>query len=125
MSAGGALQVALAARLDGIPELTGVYDGPPARAPYPYAAIDAGTETDWGHKSGEGREVLVAVTLWDDQPARLHALADAAEAAVLGAGDVDGWSLVSLQLMRRRILRDVSGPWAAAVDFRARLLANN
>ena len=125
MSAGGSLQVALAARLDEIPELTGVYDGPPARAPFPYAAIDAGTETDWGHKSGEGREVLVAVTLWDDQPARLHALADAVEAAVLGAGHVEGWSLVSLRLMRRRIVRDVSGPWAAAVDFRARLLASN
>ncbi len=125
MSAGGALQVALAAGLDAISELTGVYDGPPARAPFPYAAIDAGTETDWGHKSGEGREVLVAVTLWDDQPARLHSLADAVEAAVLGAGDVEGWDLVSLRLIRRRIVRDVAGPWAAAVDFRARLLANN
>jgi len=123
MSAGGALQVALAVQLDAVPELTGVYDGPPARAPYPYAAIDAGTETDWGHKTGEGREVLVAVTLWDDQPARLHALADAVEAAVLGAVDVEGWDLVSLRLIRRRIVRDVAGPWAAAVDFRARLLA--
>ena len=125
MSAGGSLQVALAERLNAVPDLTGVYDGPPARAPFPYAAIDAGTETDWGYKSGEGREVLVAVTLWDDQPARLHVLADAVEGAVIGAGDVEGWDLVSLRLMRRRIVRDVSGPWAAAVDFRARLLANN
>jgi hypothetical protein len=25
--------------------------------------------------------------------------------------------------MRRRVVRDVAGPWAAAVDFRARMLA--
>ena len=123
MSAGGALQVALAAALDGIAELTGVYDGPPARAPFPYAAIDAGTEGDWSHKSGDGREVMVAVTLWDEQPARLQGLADQAEALVTALGAVDGWQLVSLRLLRRRVVRDVAGPWAAALDFRARLLA--
>ena len=36
---------------------------------------------------------------------------------------VQDWQLVSLRLMRRRVLRDVAGPWAAAVDFRARMLA--
>jgi hypothetical protein len=25
--------------------------------------------------------------------------------------------------MRRRVLRDVAGPWAAAIEFRARMLA--
>jgi hypothetical protein len=123
MSAGGALQAALASALDGIEPLTGVYDGPPARAPFPYAAIDAGTESDWSHKSGAGREVLVAVTLWDEQPVRLHTLADAAETAVTAVSDVDGWQLASLRLLRRRVVRDVAGPWAAAMDFRARLLA--
>ena len=123
MSAGGALQTALAAALDGISELTGVYDGPPARAPFPYAAIDAGTESDWSHKSGAGREVLVAVTLWDEQPARLQQLADQAEALLSALDQVDGWQLVSLRLLRRRVVRDVAGPWAVAMDFRARLLA--
>ena len=123
MSAGGSLQAALASALDGIEALTGVYDGPPARAPYPYAAIDAGTESDWSHKSGIGREVLVAVTLWDEQPARLHLLADQAEAAVTALAGVEDWQLVSLRLLRRRVVRDVAGPWAAAMDFRARLLA--
>jgi hypothetical protein len=28
-----------------------------------------------------------------------------------------------MQLVRRRVVRDVAGPWAAAVDFRARMLA--
>lgn len=123
MSAGAALQAALAAAIGAVGELTGVFDGPPARAAYPYAAIDASTESDWSHKSGAGREVLVAVTLWDDQPARLQVLGDAVEAKVLAAAVDAGWQLVSLKLIRRRTIRDVAGPWATAVDFRARMLA--
>ncbi|HVL29321.1 MAG TPA: hypothetical protein VM326_01220 [Sphingomicrobium sp.] len=40
-----------------------------------------------------------------------------------GIGDPDGWQLASIAFLRRRIVRDVAGPWAAAMDFRARLLA--
>ena len=123
MSAGSTLQAAIAGRIATVGELTGVFDGPPARAAYPYAAIDASTESDWSHKSGPGREVLVAVTVWDDQPARLQSLADAVEAAVLATGMDESWQLVSLSLIRRRTIRDVAGPWATAIDFRARLLA--
>lgn len=124
MSAGGALQAALASALSGEARLTGVYDGPPARAGFPYAVIDAGSEIDWGHKSGAGREVLVALTLWDEQPARLAELADAAEAAVAAVGAVAGWQLVSMRMIRRRTVRDVAGPWATAIDFRARMLSD-
>ena len=124
MSAGGALQEVIAARLRAVAELTGVYDGPPARAAYPYALIDAGNESDWSHKNGAGREVLVAVTLWDEQPVRLQALADVIEGAVADAASPDGWSLVSLRFVRRRTIRDVAGPWATAIDFRARLLSD-
>jgi hypothetical protein len=66
---------------------------------------------------------MVAITLWDDQPVRLHAIADAAEGAVQAIGDSAEWELVNLQLVRRRVLRDVAGPWAAVIDFRARMLA--
>ena len=125
MSAGGALQTAIAGALGSISGLTGVFDGPPTRAAYPYVALDATTESDWSHKSGAGREVLVAITLWDDQPTRLHDLADAVEAALQAPGPVVGWQLVSMRLVRRRVVRDVAGPWAAAVDFRARMLATN
>ena len=125
MSAGAALQAALATRLAAIGEVE-VYDGAPARAAYPYVSLDAGTERDWGHKSNDGREVMVSTTLWHDQPAALHALADAVEGAVLGTGSIPGavagWQLVSIAQLRRRIVRDVAGPWAAAIDFRARLL---
>ena len=61
MSAGGALQTAIAGALNAIADLTGVFDGPPARAAYPYAAIDTTTESDWSHKSGAGREVMVGI----------------------------------------------------------------
>jgi hypothetical protein len=124
MSAGGNLQGALAATIATVPELTGVFDGPPARAAFPYAAIDASNESDWSHKSGGGREVLVAVTVWDDQPARLQALADSVEEKVLAVGVAGAWQLVSINLIRRRTIRDVAGPWATAIDFRARLLAS-
>lgn len=125
MSAGAALQTAIASALNAVAGLTGVFDGPPARAAYPYAAIDATTEIDWGHKSAVGREVMVAVTVWDDQPVRLHQLADAVETGVYSVVDPDQWELVNLQLIRRRVVRDVAGPWAAAIDFRARMLATN
>jgi len=123
MSAGDALQVALARELAAVAGIEGVYDGPPARAPYPYAVVDAGTEADWSHKSGQGREISVALTLWDEQPARLRGLADAVEQKIAGIEDVEGHQLVTLTFLRRRILRDVAGPWAAIIDFRAKLLA--
>lgn len=123
MSAGGALQSAIAVALGAIGGLTGIFDGPPARASYPYVALDATTESDWSHKSGQGREVMVAITIWDDQPVRLHELADSVEAALQTLGAIADWQLVTMQLVRRRVVRDVAGPWAAAVDFRARMLS--
>lgn len=123
MSAGGELQVAIAAALNGVAELGGVFDGPPARAAFPYVTLDASSESDWSHKSGTGREVRVAITLWDDQPVRLHQLTDVVEAAMDSVNGVAGWQLVNLRLVRRKIIRDVAGPWAAAVDYRARMLA--
>lgn len=123
MSAGGQLQVAIAAALNAVADLTGVFDGPPARAAFPYVTLDASSESDWSHKSATGREVRVAITLWDDQPVRLHGLTDVIEAAMDGVTLVAGWQLVSLRLERRKVVRDVAGPWAAAIDYRARMLA--
>ena len=122
MSAGAAVQSAVVEGLAAEPRLTGIYDGAPARAIFPYAVIDAGSEGDWSHKSGKGREVLIALTLWDEEPARLADLADKVEGLVAGLRNIPAWDLVSLQFLRRRTLRDVAGPWATAIDFRARLL---
>ena len=53
----------------------------------------------------------------------LHGLADAIEASFGQLPAIEGWQLVTMRLMRRRVLRDVAGPWAAAIDFRARMLS--
>lgn len=123
MSAGAAVQTAIATALDAVSELGGVFDGPPARAAYPYVTIDAATETDWSHKNGEGREVLIGLTVWDDQPVRLRELADAVEAQVSAVTSVEEWQLATMRFLRRRVVRDMAGPWAAAIEFRARMLA--
>ena len=123
MSAGSALQAALAAALSDTGAFDGVYDGPPARAAYPYVSLDASRESDWSHKTGDGREVFAALTVWDEAPAAMHSLADRVEEAVASVQTVEGHELVSLRFLKRRIVRDVAGPWAATVDFRARLLA--
>lgn len=122
MSAGGALQASVAQALGGVAQLGGIFDGPPPRAPFPYAVIDAGSESDWSNKSGAGREVMLAITLWDEHPARLHDLADECEARVAALRSVAGWALVTLRQQRRRTVRDVAGPWATVLDFKARLL---
>ena len=54
---------------------------------------------------------------------RLHQLADEVEANLKELGGADSWQLVTMRLVRRRVVRDVAGPWAAAIDFRARMLA--
>ncbi|MCW3798621.1 DUF3168 domain-containing protein [Sphingomonas sp. BN140010] len=122
-SAGQALQAALVSRFSLLSDLSGIYDGPPARAAFPYLVVDAGTEGDWSTKTEVGREVAVALTLWDDQPARLQALADRVADAMTADLEPVGWSLVTCRLLKRRVLRDVAGPWAAAIDYRARLFA--
>lgn len=124
MSAGRSLQAAIVSALEPIEQLQGIYDGPPARAAYPYAAIDARTEADWGHKSGAGREVFASVTLWDDEPARLEAVGELVEPALAAIDAVEDWQLVTLVAVKRRVARDVAGPWAMIMDFRARLLAS-
>jgi len=119
------LAAAATAALGELAGLNGAYDGPPLQAAFPYAQVDAGLETDWSHKSGDGREVRLAVTIRDqgERPARLRALIRAAEAAIGGIErDLDGWRLVTLVFLRSRMLRETGAAWAAAIDFRARML---
>lgn len=126
MMAGEALSGAARQALAGVNGLNGCYDGPPARASVPYASVEAGVETDWGHKSGAGREVRLTVTLRDsgERPARLRALTAEAEAALAGIGnETGGWRIVSFAFLRSRLLPDGERAWAALIEYRARLLA--
>lgn len=123
-----ALQAALVAALADRPGLgdvvSGVFDGPPPRAPFPYVAIGGWSSSDWSHKTGRGREHRLAISIWDDgeSPARLRTLMVEAESAIEGIGAVDGADLVSLVFLRSRVIRDTSGPWAGIIEYRARLL---
>jgi hypothetical protein len=109
-------------------DLGGVYPGPPLQAAFPYAVVECGPETDWGHKSGRGRELRLAVTLRDsgERPDRVQAFADVVEAAIDAGLDVEGWRLVTLVLVRIRTVAEGGAGkagWAVAIDYRARMLA--
>jgi len=124
-SAGEALVAGMTAALDEVAGLNGVYDGPPLQAAFPYALVDAGPESDWSHKSGQGRELRVAVTIRDqgERPARLRQSMRAAEAAIgTMTSELDGWRLVTMIFRRSRILRDRDAGWLGAIDYRARML---
>ncbi|HYI48671.1 MAG TPA: DUF3168 domain-containing protein [Allosphingosinicella sp.] len=123
--AGQALAEAAIVALNALDGLNGAYDGPPLAGAFPYAQVEAGPESDWSHKSGIGRELRLAVIIRDrgERPARLRALMPQAEAAASAIGpDLDGWRLVNMVFLRSTLLRDAGAAWAAAIEYRARLL---
>ncbi len=129
MAAGAVLAGRAAAALRAVGGFA-VYEAPPIRAAVPYALVEAGAESDWGHKSGAGREVRLTVTMHDrgEATARLRALAAAAEEALAGLGGTEGgWQVVSLRAVRGRLVParpagvDSLSAWTA--EFRARMLA--
>lgn len=125
--AGAALQAAAIEALAAL-DLGGVYPGPPLQAAFPYATVECGPEADWGHKSGRGREIRLAVTLRDsgERPDRAQAFAEVVEAAIEAGLDVEGWRLITLALVRRRTVAEARRGrmgWTVALDYRARMLA--
>lgn len=106
--------------------VSGIYDGPPPRAAFPYVALSDGSGSDWSTKTAPGREIRVALTVWDDgeEPARLYGLMHEVEAAVATmARDLDGWRVASLAFVRAIVVRDPAGPWAGLVEHRVRVMA--
>ena len=102
----------------------GLFDAAPGQAAFPYVVLECGPETDWGHKSGAGRELRMAAAVRDrgEAPERLEAIAQACETELCAmSGVVDGWQLVSLRHLRTRTARERDG-WIAAAEFRARML---
>ena len=124
------LQAAAVAALTAHPvlanALTGVYDGPPPRTAFPYVAINDGIASDWSTKTIAGREIRLALTVWDDgeSTTRLSNLMSHVEDAVLAIpGDLPDWRIASLVFLRSMVVRDPAGPWAGLVEYRVRLLA--
>jgi Protein of unknown function (DUF3168) len=107
-------------------ELAGIYDGPPPRAAFPYVSIADGITSDWSTKTETGREIRLALTIWDDgeEASRLSSLMGHIEDAIAAMPrDLPGWRTASLVLLRSMLLRDASGPWAGLVEYRVRMLA--
>jgi hypothetical protein len=106
--------------------LTGVFDGPPPRAAYPYISVADGLSSDWSTKTAKGREIRLTITIWDDgeEASRLHNLMGHAEEAIAAmARDVPGWRVASNVFVRSLIARDAAGPWAGLVEHRIRILS--
>ncbi len=123
--AGQALVEAAVAMLRTVNGLNGIYDGAPLTAAFPYATVEAGPESDWSHKSGEGRELRLSILVRDkgESPARLRSLAVTVEAGVIAIGpELAGWRLVTLIFLRSSMLRGRDAAWTAAIEYRARLL---
>jgi hypothetical protein len=122
------VQAALITRMQAIPglaEVTGIYDGPPPRAAFPYISIGTSLITDWSTKTESGRDIRLALTLWDagDAPARFHRLLPEIESGVAGLPRLmSGWQVASLTHVRTLLDRDPQGPWAGLVEHRIRLL---
>ena len=123
--AGQALAEAALALLRTVDGLNGAYDGAPLTAAVPYATVESGPESDWSHKSGEGRELRLSILVRDkgESPARLRALMAAVEtkASMIGP-ELAGWRLVNLVFLRSVMLRGRDAAWTAAIEYRARLL---
>ncbi len=126
-----ALQTAVVAALDVHPVLsemlTGIYDGPPPRAAFPYISIADGVVSDWSTKTELGREIRLALNIWDDGEAatRLHLLISHTDDAIAALPrDLPGWRVASCVFLRSLIARDPAGPWAGLVEYRVRLLAS-
>ena len=108
--------------------VTGIYDGPPSRAAFPYVALSDGSGSDWSTKTAPGREIRFALTVWDDgeEPARLYSLMHDVENAVASmARDLDGWRVASVTFVRTMIVRDPAGPWAGLIEHRVRVMGTN
>ena len=127
MSASQALIAAASDALRAIAGLTGVHEAMPVQAALPYVTIEAGLESDWGHKSGAGRELRLSLVLRDggERPDRLRALGTAAQAAIEAIDPaLAGWRLVTLVLVRAMTVAEGPGRWILTLDYRARMLAD-
>ncbi|MEG3181983.1 DUF3168 domain-containing protein [Sphingomonas sp. LT1P40] len=129
MSAREMLQAGVCAALSEALDGVAVFDAPPLRGPMPHAVVEEPLLIDWSTKDIAGREGRVAVQLFDagERPVRLRALVGLAEDAVEGIEPVlgEGWRIVTIGLVRSRIVRARDSGWMAMSEFRVRMLREN
>ncbi|GAY20901.1 MULTISPECIES: DUF3168 domain-containing protein [Sphingobium] len=129
MSAEVAVRGAVVAALRGdavlMAGVNGLFDGAPGRASAPYGVVGDCIALDWGAKDVEGRELTVAVSLFDvgEAPARLGGLLERVDAAMRALGPVEGWRVVGARLVRSRVTRTAARDgWQALADYRVRVV---
>ena len=110
--------------------LSGVFGAGPIQAVPPFATVEVPTESDWGHKTGAGRELRLVVTVRDEgeREDRVRMLAAATEAALLAMPAASAnWRVTSIAVLRATTTRERSGRspagWAAVREMRVRMLA--
>ncbi len=103
----------------------GIFDGVPPRASAPYVSVGGAEGVDWSTKDRAGREVRVTLALVGVGSAIDDAAAARVEAAVAGLrGSADGWSMVSVRVMRTRFGFSRDGGWRHEVVVRCRCLVD-
>jgi hypothetical protein len=123
MSALEAVQAALVTLLA---DIAPVYDGAPPRAAFPYIVISDSPVTDWSTKSEQGREIRLALTIWDDgeAAASLREVMISVEAVIDDLPrNLAGWRVASLVFLRSLISREPDAPSAALIEYRVRMIA--
>ena len=118
-----AVQAALVPLLGGIAP---VYDGAPPRAAFPYILISDSPVSDWSTKTEQGREIRLALTLWDDgeEAETLRMLMIAVEAAIdTFPRNLPGWRVASLVFLRSLVSRVAGQPATALIEYRIRTIA--
>jgi hypothetical protein len=110
--------------------LNGLFDGAAGRASAPYGVVGECVATDWGAKGLEGREMTLAISLFDvgETPGRLAGWLARVDAVVRGVDMAGGWMagewrVVGARLVRSRVARTgARDGWQALADYRIRLV---
>lgn len=105
--------------------VSGIYDGPPPRAEFPYVSLATGASRDWSHKTGIGRALSIGLTVYDSGKGavRIRQIMALIETALEGGlADPESWQVVTFTFHRTRILRSATGPWSGLIAYRARCL---
>ena len=107
--------------------LNAIVEEAPSRTSLPWLAIVASASADWSHKTGEGREVRIALELncRGDVPAEPGNLVAAIEARVASLPSAQpGFNIINTQFQRARAEQRGESLRAILLEYRFRLLAN-